>query len=73
MARGIVTSLLALELAFNLSLRLPEALNITGVDAQPILSFGGTELYIHSSRTETLGGNDILLCTRTTTTGRFKK
>lgn len=53
--------------------RLPDALNSTGVDARPVLSFDGTELYFHSNRTGTLGGNDIFVCTRTKITGREKK
>ena len=53
--------------------RLPDALNSTGVDARPVLSFDGTELYFHSNRTGTLGGNDIYVCTRTKITGRGKK
>jgi hypothetical protein len=53
--------------------RLPDALNSIGVDARPVLSFDGTELYFHSNRTGTLGGNDIYVCTRTKITGRGKK
>ena len=53
--------------------RMPNAINSTGVDARPVLSFDGTELYFHSNRTGTLGGNDIYVCTRTKITGRSKK
>jgi len=50
--------------------RLPDALNSTGVDARPVLSFDGTELYFHSNRLGTLGGNDIWVCTRIRIKGR---
>ena len=53
--------------------RLPDALHSVGVDARPVLSFDGTELYFHSNRSGTFGGNDILVCTRTRITGRGKK
>ena len=53
--------------------RLPDALNSTRVDARPVLSFDGTELYFHSNRSGTLGANDIWVCTRTKITGRGKK
>lgn len=53
--------------------RLPEALNSIGVDARPVLSFDGTELYFHSNRAGTLGGNDIWVCHRTKITGGGRK
>jgi hypothetical protein len=53
--------------------RLPDTINSTALDARPVVSFDGTELYFHSNRTGTLGGNDIYVCTRTKITGRGKK
>jgi hypothetical protein len=42
------------------------------VDARPVLSFDGTELYFHSNRKGTLGGNDIYRSTRTKLKGPDK-
>jgi hypothetical protein len=53
--------------------RLPDTINSTALDARPVVSFDGTELYFHSNRLGTLGGNDIYVCTRTKITGRGKK
>ena len=39
--------------------------NSTVLDARPVLSFDGTELYFHSNRGDTLAGNDIYVSTRT--------
>ena len=41
---------------------LGDVFNSTGVDARPVLSFDGTELYFHSSRAG--GGNDLYVSTR---------
>ena len=53
--------------------RLPEPINSTAVDARPVVSFDGTELYFHSNRPGGIGANDIWVCTRTKITGRGKK
>lgn len=54
--------------------RLPDTINSNVVDARPVVSFDGTELYFHSYRTGSLGGsNDIWVCTRSKITGRDKK
>jgi hypothetical protein len=59
--------------AWSTPVKLPDYLNSTAVDARPVVSFDGTELYFHSNRLGTLGGNDIYACTRTKITGRDKK
>ena len=54
--------------------RLPDTINSNVVDARPVVSFDGTELYFHSYRPGSLGGsNDIWACTRSKITGRGKK
>lgn len=50
--------------------RLPDEINSTGVDARPVVSFDGTELYFHSNRSGGYGGNDIYVSTRTRIKGR---
>ena len=50
--------------------RLPDALNSTSVDARPVLSFDGTELYFHSNRAGGYGANDLYRSTRSKITGR---
>lgn len=47
---------------------LGDVFNSTGVDARPVLSFDGTELYFHSSRAG--GANDLFVSTRTRIRGR---
>ncbi|MCJ7630311.1 MAG: hypothetical protein MUO50_18200 [Longimicrobiales bacterium] len=42
------------------------------VDARPVLSFDGTELYFHSNRAGGLGSNDLYRSTRTEIRGRDK-
>jgi len=59
--------------AWSTPVKLPDYLNSTAVDARPVVSFDGTELYFHSNRLGTLGGNDIYASTRTKITGRDKK
>jgi len=44
------------------------AFNSTGVDARPVLSFDGTELFFHSTRG--LVANDLYACTRTRIRGQ---
>ena len=45
--------------------RLPDYLNSTAVDARPVVSFDGTELYFHSNRPGGFGANDLYVSTRT--------
>jgi len=43
------------------------------LEARPVLSFDGTELYFHSNRTGTLGFNDIYVSTRSKLKGKDEK
>ncbi len=58
--------------AWSEPVRLPDYINSSAVDARPVVSFDGTELYFHSTRPGGLGFNDIYVCTRTRITGRIQ-
>ncbi len=47
--------------------------NSGSLEARPVLSFDGTELYFHSNRTGTLGGNDLYRSTRIKLKGSDKE
>ena len=53
--------------------RLPDTINSNVVDARPVVSFDGTELYFHSTRAGGYGANDLYRSTRIKITGRGKK
>jgi hypothetical protein len=46
------------------AIRLPDHVQSNLLDARPVISFDGTELYFHSNRVGTMGGNDLYVARR---------
>jgi hypothetical protein len=46
------------------AVRLPEQVQSSRLEARPVVSFDGTELYFHSNRSGTMGGNDLYVARR---------